>query len=306
MPRRLIIVGTLLLLAPAGCGMFSQYGPAPPVAPPPTAVVLPPDGSAPMVITGPPIAGAPLLAPGAPAMIGSTVIQQSSILVPAVDRDFMWDQLVDVVDDYFKIEKEDRVRLVGNEPTPGRIDTFPLTGATLLEPWHRDTVNCYERLESTLQSIRRRAFVDVTPYPLGAANPQGYLVDVTVIKELEDVALPIRASAGAATFRYDTSLQRDTEFNVDPNRIPGDPARPNGPRSQPAGWIPLPRDTILEQVMLAKIQSRLGGVITPPVATVTPGPTVLSPATTPPQFVPPGTIVTPGGIPQPQELPQPR
>jgi hypothetical protein len=267
-----------------------------------------------MVITGPPVvgtpgSGGPLLPPttGAPAVIGSTVIQQSSILVPAVDRDFMWDQLVDVVDDYFKIEKEDRVRLVGNEPTPGRIDTFPLTGATLLEPWHRDTVNCYERLESTLQSIRRQAFVDVTPYPPGAANPQGYLVDITVTKELEDVALPIRASAGAATFRYDTSLQRDTEFNVDPNRIPGDPARPNGPRSPTAGWIPLPRDTALEQVMLAKIQSRLGGVITPPVATVTTGSTILSPATTPPQFVPPGTIVTPpAGAPLPQELPQPR
>ncbi len=292
MPRRLKIVGVLLLLAPIGCGMFSQYGPAQqPVATPLTAVVLPPNGSGPMVITGPPLAGgtpiATLPTNGAPQAIGSTVIQQSSILVPAVDRDFMWDQLVDVVDDYFQIEQEDRVKLIGNEPTPGRIDTFPLTGATLLEPWHGDTVNCYERLESTLQSIRRRAFVNVTPFP------QGYLVDVTVTKELEDVALPIKASAGAATFRYDTSLERDTEFNVDPNRIPGDPARPNGPRTPTAGWIPLPRDTALEQVMLTKIQSRLGGTITAPVAAVSTGPAVLAPA-----VLPPGTLA-------PQPLPSP-
>ena len=287
MPRRLKIVGTLLLLAPSGCGMFSPYGPAQPVVPPPTAVVLPPTGSGPMVITGPsgeaPIGSTP----------GSIVVPQSSILVPAIDRDVMWDQLVDVVDDYFRIDQEERVKLIGTELTPGRIDTFPLTGATLLEPWHRDTVNCYERLESTLQSIRRRAFVNVTPVPPGVPNPQGYLVDITVTKELEDVPLPIRASSGAATFRYDTSLQRDTEFDTDPNRIPGDPARPNGPRTPTAGWIPLPRDTALEQVMLTKIQSRVGGTITAPVATVSPGPPVLSP-----------TVVPPGAL-APQPLPAP-
>ncbi len=236
MPRRLQFVGIVLLSALTGCGMFNQYGPArQPVEPPPTAVVLPPTGTGPMVITGPPGSGIPSV--GGPPVVGPTgivvpgsgsiVVPQSSIFVPAVDRDYMWDQLVDVVDDYFQIEHEDRVKLIGNELTPGRIDTFPLTGATLLEPWHRDTVNFYERLESTLQSIRRFANVNVTPVG------QGYVIELAVSKELEDVAMPIKASAGAATFRYDTSLQRDTEFTTDPNRIPGDPARPNSPAPQP-------------------------------------------------------------------------
>ncbi len=34
-----------------------------------------------------------------------------------------------------------------------------------------------------------------------------------------------------STFRYDSSLPRDTEFDPDPHRIPGDPARPNAPRA---------------------------------------------------------------------------
>jgi len=226
-------------------------------------------------------------------MIGSTIVPQSSVVLPPSDRDFVWDQIVDVVDDYFEIDSEERVKLIGGELTEGRIDTFPLTGATLLEPWRRDSVGFYERLESTMQSIRRRGWVTVKPSDNGTA---GYLVDVVVWKELEDVPQPIKASAGAATFRYDTSLQRDTEFDTDPNRIPGDPARPNGPRTPTLGWISLGRDPLLEQAIVTKIQARLGGVFTAPVATVT-GPTIVGPAPSM-QMIPPGVIA-------PQPLPPP-
>ena len=294
MSRRLYNVGVLLLVAQTGCHSLSGYGPAAqPVTTPPTAVVLPPDGSAPVVVPG----GSPLppgiAAPADAPIVGSTIVPQSSIVLPPSDRDLVWDQIVDVVDDYFDIDQEERVKLIGGELTEGRIDTFPLTGATLLEPWRRDSVGFYERLESTMQSIRRRGFVRVIPNTNGTP---GYLVDVTVIKELEDVPQPIKASAGAATFRYDTSLQRDTEFDTDPNRIPGDPARPNGPRTPTIGWIPLGRDPLLEQQIVAKIQSRLGGVVTAPVASLA-GPTIVSPAPSM-QTIPPGVVA-------PQPLPQP-
>jgi hypothetical protein len=202
------------------------------------------------------------------------------------------------------------VKLVGDVPTEGRIDTFPVSGATLLEPWRRDSVNFHERLESTLQSTRRRGFVRVISDPHG----NGYLVEVTVTKELEDVPHPINGSAGASTFRYDTSLPRDTEFDPDPHRIPGDPARPNGPRAVTGGWIPMGadgRDHALEQVMLAKIQGRLGGIpsVVGPLAS---GPVMVGP---PPAMIPPGNIVpqpTPrsfyspsGGSSEPLELPAP-
>ena len=93
----------------------------------------------------------------------------------------MWDQIVDVVDDYFKIEKEERVRLVGDLLTEGRLDTYPRGGSTIFEPWGNDSANAYEKLESTLQSIRRIAQVRVIP------AQAGFQVEVIVYKELEDV-----------------------------------------------------------------------------------------------------------------------
>ncbi|HEY2761369.1 MAG TPA: hypothetical protein VGI75_11510, partial [Pirellulales bacterium] len=268
-----------MLLALAGCGSFSRFGPAAQgVVPPPTTLVVPAPGSVPLAETG--AAG-----PGQAVVIGPAV-PNNTVLVPAVNRDFMWDQIVDVVDDYFQIDQEDRVKLVSDVQTEGRIDTFPVSGATLLEPWRRDSVNYHERLESTLQSIRRRGFVRVIPDPHG----NGYLVEVTVTKELEDVPHPISGSAGASTFRYDTSLPRDTEFDPDPHRIPGDPARPNGPRAATGGWIPIKpdgRDHALEQVMLARIQGKLGGipaVAGPPAA----GPVIVAPQ---PTMIPPGMLV---------------
>src|SRR5262245_5348171 len=274
----------ILAVALGGCGAFSRFGASPQaVAPPPSVVVLP-DGPALQGATVP----SGIVQPGAPAVVSPAIIPQSAVLVPAMNRDFVWDQIVDIVDDYFKIEHEERLKLVGGVVTEGRIDTFPVTGATLFEPWRRDSANLYERWESTLQSIRRRADIRVTPVD------QGYLVDVAVWKQLEAVDRPIRASAGAATFRYDTSLNRDTEFDADPNRIPGDPARPIGPRAGNSGWIDLGRDLPLEQEMLAKVASRLGGVAAPGIG----GATIVGPAPTTQQFIAPGVIL-------PQELPPP-
>lgn len=163
---------------------------------------------------------------------------QNPVQLPGRDRDFTWDQIVDVVDDYFEIEREDRVRLEGDVLTVGRIDTLPIAGATFFDPMRGDSANTYERLESTLQSIRRRALIQVVP------NENGYLVDVAVYKELEDVPRPEFATAGAATLRHDSSRDRYT--------------RPVGGQPTTLGWIPLGRDPALEQRILAKIQVRLG------------------------------------------------
>lgn len=305
------IIVILLSTALCGCNAFSRYGKSSQQIAVPPAVYCPPGGvnsmdpvfpgAAPgaVVVPGglPPGAVVPgAVPPGTVGEAGPVVVPQNNVVIPAVNRDFAWDQIVDVVDDYFEVEREERVKDVGGILTEGSIDTFPVTGATLLEPWRRDSVGYYERLESTLQSIRRRAFVRVVP------DQNGYLVDVAVFKELEDVPRPEKATAGAATFRYDTSLQRDTEFATDPYRIPGDPARPNGPRTPTVGWIPLGRDPKLEQVMLAKIQSRLGGSMTAGTATITPAyepPPIETPNTLVPQTIPPGTVV-------PQELPLPQ
>jgi hypothetical protein len=158
--------------------------------------------------------------------------------VPPAPRDWVWEQVVDVVDDYFEIEHEERGRAVGDVVTVGRIDTFPCIGSTLLEPWKGDSANSYERLESTLQSMRRRAVVQVLPATDGSA-----MIDVQVFKELEDVTQPEQAPTASATFNYTSSLQSFVE--------------PIGGQPVPLGWIGVGRDPALEQLMLAKMAMRL-------------------------------------------------
>lgn len=176
------------------------------------------------------------MAPGCHAFRAAPPFYENPTLAPPVDHDLLWDNVVDVVDDYFQIDTEQRIRRVGDTYVMGRLETFPEVGATLLEPWRRDSVGKYERLESTLQSIRRKAIVQVVPVG------EGFLVDVTVFKELEDVERPEHATAGGATFRYDDSILRFDE--------------PVGGQPTNVGWIPQGRDTMLEQRILAELQER--------------------------------------------------
>ena len=161
---------------------------------------------------------------------------ENPVLLPIADHQCAWETVVDVVDDYFRIEREEPVRLIDGTLVEGRLDTYPKVGATILEPWLMDSAGGRERLESTLQSIRRKAVVRVIP------TEGGYLVDVAVYKELEDVAQPEHATAGAATFRYDDSLTRVV------NPVAGQEIN--------EGWIPLGRDRALQQRMIAHLLDR--------------------------------------------------
>jgi hypothetical protein len=159
------------------------------------------------------------------------------MFIPAVDRELLWNQTVDSVDDFFRIEREDRLRQIGGVLTEGRIDTFPTIGSTMLEPWRTDSTRGYEKLHATLQSIRRRATVRVIP------TEGGYLLDVAVQKELEDLDKPENATAGGSTLRHDGTLVRQE----------GAPGR----YTVTLGWIPIGRDMRLEQRILADVSARL-------------------------------------------------
>lgn len=212
-----------------------------------------------------------------PVMAGGAV--PNPVLVPVTDHDVTWDQIVDVVDDYFKVAREERVKVTGEFVNEGQIETYPLTGATVLEPWRGDSANLYERWESTLQSIRRRATIRVIP------DASGYLIDVQVLKELEDLERPLLATAGSATFRHDNTLDRMTEPEPALARQDiGEPPRPVANPRQTLGWIGIGRDAALEQVLLAAIHKRLtqGPIIAHPApAPITAAPTV--PVLGPPQ-----------------------
>jgi hypothetical protein len=172
------------------------------------------------------------------AVPGATVGYANPFVVPTADRDLLWDVIVDVVDDDLDILREERPRLIGDTLTEGRLETRPQIGATLLEPWRRDSANTGERLESTLQTIRRRAFVHMMP----AAG--GYQVQVTVMKELENVGRPEFATTATAIFSNDNSLRRFSD--------------PADPQARTRGWIPVGNDPALEQRMVGKILAQMG------------------------------------------------
>jgi hypothetical protein len=164
--------------------------------------------------------------------------------MPVGDENVAWDQIADVVDDYFKISREQRVRRTGDAWTEGRIETAPLDGATVLEPHRKDSVGSFNRWESTFQSIRRRATIRVIP------DPNGYLVEVIVLKELEDLPKPEKATVGPAAFGSDQTLPSQRLEEITRTHT--------SPR-----WIQLGRDPALEQQMLADIHARLNGITVP-------------------------------------------
>ncbi|TWU15006.1 hypothetical protein Pla52o_55430 [Novipirellula galeiformis] len=157
-------------------------------------------------------------------------------LPPAPDT-FVWSQVIDAVDDYFRIAREQPVQNADGIILDGRLETTYQVGGTLSEPWKKDSTPGFERLQSTLQSIRRRAIVTVRPQ--GA----GYVIEVIVQKDLEDTDRTQFATESTASKRHDGTLIREE------NRIDDIP--------QTLGWIPLGRDASLEQVILRDIFGRI-------------------------------------------------
>jgi hypothetical protein len=159
------------------------------------------------------------------------------IQVPVANDEAAWEQIVDVVTDYFPVAREQQARRSGPVWTEGRIETRYVSGATIFEPFSKNSVGAFNRWESTFQTIRRIAVVRVIP------DAVGFQVEVIVEKELEDLPRPEQATAGIATFRTTDSLPSRRTEQV--SRL----------RSSPH-WIPQGRDPALEARMAADIQSR--------------------------------------------------
>jgi len=160
------------------------------------------------------------------------------VFIPIADPQCAWETVVGVVSAYFRVEREEPVRMIGNTLTEGCITTFPEVSPTIFEPWRHDTVDPRQRIENTLQSMRRRAVVRVIP------AQGGHWVDLSVFKELEDVARPEHATAGAATLRYDSTLTRVE------NPVAG--------QQMTQGWISQGRDASMEQYIIGDLLSRCG------------------------------------------------
>jgi hypothetical protein len=258
-----------------------------------------------------------VIGPSGPMLPGPPPAAGNAVVIPPLDAEFVWIKLVDVADDYFKVRSEQRVVFANGVPTEGRIDTFPQTGATILEPWRGDSVGWNERWESTLQSIRRIGTLRMSP------DPNGWRIEVVVDKELEFLSRPMMATTGGASFRNDDSLYRyGTPLQTLGQQV-GDQPRPVAAPTPGVGWIPRGRDPLLERKILSKLLAKLGvpavpqaqpyyeppegasqpGGVSPPPATAT-GPIYGAPI--PPEQLPPGALIAPGAPVPIESLPLPR
>ena len=173
-----------------------------------------------------------------PAQDGSETLMPNPMVIPVTDVEFAWNQIVDMVDDYFDVASEQQVREIGGVLMEGRIVSQPKTGSTCTEFLMRDSTPGYERAHATLQSIRRSCHLRVIP------SAGGFQVYVEVFKELEDVSQPEYSTVTSTVVRHDGSLATS---DLSDRRL--------GPTT--LGWIPLGRDESLEQAMLRNLHARM-------------------------------------------------
>ncbi len=152
----------------------------------------------------------------------------STIQVSDQMRDPLWERAVEVLNrNHFQVARESKLE--------GIIETDYRGGSNILEPWHPDSVGLENRLESTLQSIRRRVVISMQSSGVGVM-----MVNVRVDKEIEDLPGLAANYEGGATFSENEPLNRDL------NQVVG--------QSSPSRWLPLGRDPLLERKIMAEIQ----------------------------------------------------
>jgi hypothetical protein len=157
------------------------------------------------------------------------VVVENPLFVPLAPFSYglVFEKVLDVVGAYFEIAYSNRY--------DGRIETFPRTTPGLEQPWKPGPPDCYQRLEATLQSMRRRAIVLIQP-----ADDGGYFIEVTVYKELEDLPQPTKVRPGGAALRTEPTVERQFEV-IDATVFE-------------SGWIPRGRDAKMEQAILQRLK----------------------------------------------------
>lgn len=153
----------------------------------------------------------------------------SAIQIPLQQRDAVWERAVSVLNrSHFRVARESKLE--------GVIETDYRAGASLLEPWHPDSIGFGNRLESTLQSIRRRVIVTMQ-----SSASDVMVVNVRVDKEIEDLPGLAALYEGGATFREAQPMNRDL------TQVVG--------QSSPSRWVPIGRDVWLERRLMQQIQA---------------------------------------------------
>ncbi len=159
---------------------------------------------------------------------GNQSFGPSAVQISENQRDIVWERAVAVLNNFhFMIARESKFE--------GIIETQYRAGSNLLEPWNRDSLGYANRLESTIQSIRRKVTINFQSSSTGLVT-----VSVRADKEIEDVPGLAANYAGGATFSDAQPLQRDLDQVVG--------------QAGPSRWLPRGNDPALEAEILRQIQ----------------------------------------------------
>lgn len=151
-----------------------------------------------------------------------------AVQIPATQRDQMWERAIAVLHEmHFLVARESKLE--------GVIETEFRAGSGLLEPWNKDSVGYTNRLESTLQSIRRRVTISFQE-----TSPDYIMIMVNVEKQIEDVPGLAANYEGGATFSESQPLQRDLDQVIG--------------QAGPSRWLPRGSDPQLEGEIMRRIR----------------------------------------------------
>ena len=156
---------------------------------------------------------------------------QSVHLADETDFDALWESCQEVL-------RRHRFRLDQVDRRSGTITTFPETSQSFFEFWRHDVDTAYDRLESTLRTVRRRAVVQVDRNEAGGAG------QVTVTVYRQTFATPERQfNNSAATLR------------IFAETLPGVAGEPVLTRADDY-WIDAGRDAAMESRLARQILDR--------------------------------------------------
>lgn len=152
----------------------------------------------------------------------------NAVEIPAERVDLVWERALAVLhSNHFEVARESRIE--------GLIETHYRAGSGLFEPWHHDSIGYANRLESTIQSLRRKVTV-----LFQNSSPGIVTVSVLVEKEIEDVPGLAATYEGGATFSEAQPLERDLDQVVG--------------QAGPSRWLPRGRDHALEVTLMRQLQ----------------------------------------------------
>ena len=178
-------------------------------------------------------ATAPPLDNPAPVRLGPAEVENPILVSPGIPTpgayQEVFEKTIDVLDDYFD--------LLPPNPYDGRIVSKPRIAPGYEQFWKRGNPDARGRLLATFQTIRQTATARIW-----AGERGGYLVEVVVDKELEDLARPVLSRAGAAVFQEGPTVDRQLEVV-------------SAESSPDQSWFKVGRDYALEQQILRRIRS---------------------------------------------------